>query len=56
MSSFYGRERELARLKIPYGFSLRPVLVHVNGVTESVEESNFFHHIIDFGQMFETAC
>ncbi len=31
-------------------FSIRPVLIHVNGVTEAVRESSFFTHIIDFSQ------
>ncbi|HAB98749.1 MAG TPA: ATPase, partial [Parachlamydiales bacterium] len=31
-------------------FSVRPVLIHVNGVAEAVRESGFFTHIIDFSQ------
>jgi AAA+ ATPase superfamily predicted ATPase len=31
-------------------FSIRPVLIHVNGVTDAVRESDFFTHIIDFSQ------
>jgi len=38
---------------VPRGYSIRNVLIHVNGVTESVEESHFFSHIIDFGKLFE---
>lgn len=31
-------------------FSVRPVLVHVNGVSDSVREASFFTHIADFAQ------
>lgn len=31
-------------------FSIRPILVHVNGVTPKLEHSDFFTKIIDFGQ------
>lgn len=31
--------------------SIRPILIHVNGVTDSVLAENFFAEIIDFGQM-----
>jgi len=37
----------------PKGFSIRPILVHVNGVTESVLESDYFSEIIDFGQFLK---
>lgn len=32
-------------------FSLRPVLIHVNGVSPAVQASTFFTHIIDFSQL-----
>jgi uncharacterized protein len=41
---------KLDRLKIPKGYSIRPVLIHVNGVTSSLVEKNYFAHIIDFGE------
>jgi AAA+ ATPase superfamily predicted ATPase len=34
----------------PKGFSIRPVLIHVNGVTDPLAESEYFSDIIDFGQ------
>lgn len=34
----------------PKNFSIRPILIHVNGVTDAVIESEFFAKIIDFGQ------
>lgn len=41
-------------LKTPKGFSKRTVLIHVNGVDESVLESQYFAKIIDFGELIET--
>ncbi|MBF8262675.1 MAG: hypothetical protein HW387_340 [Parachlamydiales bacterium] len=32
-------------------FSIRPVLIHVNGVTEPVKRSSFFTYIIDFSSL-----
>jgi hypothetical protein len=46
-------EQKIARLKRPKGFSIRPVLIHVNGVSEAVVESDFFCSIIAFGDFFE---
>lgn len=44
-------EEKIKRMVLPRGFSVRPVLIHVNGVTEAVEDAGFFSHIIDFGQL-----
>lgn len=38
------------RLKVPKSFSIRPVLIHVNGVEESVLDESYFYKVIDFGQ------
>ena len=35
------------RLLVPRNTSKRPVLIHANGVTSSVEESGFFYKILD---------
>lgn len=35
----------------PRGFSCIPVLIHVNGVQNSVRESGEFKHIIDFSSL-----
>lgn len=40
-------DEKIKRLNIPKHFSYRTVLIHVNGVSESLEESHFFSHIID---------
>lgn len=39
------------RLSLPRGWSIRPVLIHVNGATSDVIESDTFHHIIDFSEL-----
>ncbi len=44
-------EMKLKALKTPHGFSIRPVLIHVNGVTEEVVDSDYFASIIDLGQL-----
>lgn len=46
-------QQKIERLQIPRNFSVRPVLIHVNGVSESVIGSDFFSHIIDFGELLE---
>lgn len=47
-------EDKISRLKFPKGFSVRPILVHVNGVEDSVCETGYFDKIIDFGELLET--
>lgn len=44
---------KIDRLSCPRGFSIRPVLIHVNGVSKSVKEDEFFSHIIDFSSFFK---
>jgi len=46
-------KEKIDKLERPKGFSCRPVLIHVNGVTDAVVESEFFSHIIDFSQFLE---
>ncbi len=50
---------KMQNIQTPRGFSLRPVLIHVNGVSETVESKQFFSHIIDFslllGQEYQTS-
>ncbi|MDN3504018.1 MAG: ATP-binding protein [Rhabdochlamydiaceae bacterium] len=45
-------EQKIDRLSIPRGFSIRPVLIHVNGVMPSVIEEGFFSTIVDFSELF----
>ena len=41
---------KLRRLKLPRHFSIVPVIIHVSGVQDSVLDSRFFSHVIDFGE------
>ncbi len=44
-------KQKIKRLPKANKYSIRPVLIHVNGVTDELREADFFAHIIDFGQM-----
>jgi len=44
-------EKKIKCLKLPKRFSVRPVLIHVNGVEESVLDEAYFDKAIDFGQL-----
>lgn len=46
-------EEKLERLQLPRGFSCRPVLIHVNGVSEEVVDSGYFARIIDFSELLK---
>lgn len=46
-------ESKIKALAIPRGFSVRPVLVHVNGVTEEVIDADYFAAIVDLGQLLQ---
>ncbi len=50
---FEEMDEKRIRLKVPRYFSIRPVLIHVNGVEESVLDADYFDMIIDFGQLLE---
>jgi AAA+ ATPase superfamily predicted ATPase len=41
-------KEKLKAIKVPKGVACLPVLIHVNGVTRAVKESDFFSHILDF--------
>lgn len=43
-------QKKIDNLKRPKGFSCRPVLIHVNGVSEDVLDSDYFSSIIDVSQ------
>jgi hypothetical protein len=40
-------------LNFPKGFSCRPVLLHVNGVTDDVIDANYFYKIIAVDTLFK---
>ena len=44
-------KKKLAALALPRGFSVRPVLLHVNGVSDAVREDGYFSNIISFGDL-----
>lgn len=46
-------EKKIESLSTPKGFSTRPVLIHVNGVSQAIRESDLFNDIIDFSQFFD---
>ncbi len=46
-------QQKVITLSKPKGFSCRPVLVHVNGVSEDVIDSEYFAKIIDFSEAIE---
>ena len=46
-------KNKIANLAIPKNISCRPVLNHVNGVTEDVLDERYFAEIIDFSQLLE---
>ena len=41
-------QRKIDSLSYPKGVSCRPVLIHVNGVSEDVLDSDYFSSIVDF--------
>jgi len=43
--------QKLEKLQLPRKFSVRPVLIHVNGVHSEVVRSQFFSQIVDFGEL-----
>lgn len=45
-------DAKLQKISAPQNMSLRPVLVHVNGVEKAVEESDFFVKTINFSELF----
>lgn len=44
-------QTKIARLKRPKRFSCRPVLIHVNGVTDDLIDQDYFAAIIDFSKV-----
>jgi AAA+ ATPase superfamily predicted ATPase len=46
-------QKKIDALKFPKGFSYRPILIHVNEVSEEVIDSDFFTKIIDIGGLLE---
>ena len=45
--------KKIARLKTPKQYFCRPVLIHVNGVSDALLDSHYFGHVIDMAALFE---
>lgn len=45
-------QEKIDNLTLPKGYSIRTVLIHVNGITEQLLEKRFFSYIIDFSELF----
>lgn len=44
-------EEKISRLQTPKGFSCRPVLIHVNGISDNIIAKDYFSTIIDFAEL-----
>lgn len=44
---------KILRLSIPRGMSVCPVLIHVNGVSDSIIDEAYFTEVIDFGDVLK---
>jgi uncharacterized protein len=44
-------KERLKNLVVPKQFSVRPVLIHVNGVSDDIADAHYFDEIIDFGKL-----
>jgi AAA+ ATPase superfamily predicted ATPase len=47
-------KQKIKNLKLPKAYSYRPVLIHINGVAESVKDSNYFAEIIDISKFLDS--
>ncbi len=47
-------EKKAKALNPPKGFAVVPILIHINGVTKSIEDSDFFANIIDFSEVLKS--
>lgn len=46
-------KQKIERLNLPKRFSYRTVLIHVNGVSEAVEDSQYFSHLINLSDFLK---
>ncbi|MCC8400191.1 MAG: hypothetical protein LN563_06485 [Rickettsia endosymbiont of Platyusa sonomae] len=47
-------QKKISLLKYPKGYSCRPVLIHVNGVSENVIDDDYFAAIIDISEFLKS--
>ena len=52
MSVIKEMQQKIANFKTPKQFFCRPVLIHVNGVSDELIDSHYFSHIIDMAEFF----
>ncbi len=45
-------KRKIESISKPRNFTFRPVLIHVNGVEDTVLEERYFDAVIDFGDLW----
>ena len=46
-------QQKIAALPLPKRFSCWPVLIHVNGICDSIADADYFTHIIDFSDFLQ---
>lgn len=44
-------KEKIARVSLPRGVRVLPILIHVNGVSESIKDSDYFYAVIDFCEL-----
>lgn len=44
-------QEKISRINIPKGFSIRPVLITVNGASDAVMAQDYFVNVVDFSQL-----
>lgn len=47
-------QKKIKALQYPKGFSIRPVLIHVNGVTQNVVEQDYFSNILNVSDFLKS--
>lgn len=47
-------KQKMEALPIPKGFSIRPILIHVNGVSNQIKAQEFFSRILDFSALLHS--
>lgn len=46
-------KEKIERLKTPKQYFCRPVLIHVNGVSDELLDSHYFSHVLNMSELFE---
>lgn len=47
-------KRKLVAMHLPRGFSVVPILIHVNGVSDALVDQQYFGHIINFSGLLDS--